>query len=653
MELETRRMNSVDAPISPIRILVVDDRPENFLVMEAVFSGTDYELVQALSGPEALEKVRGGDFAVILMDAQMPKMDGFETARRIRNDIKNHKIPIIFITAIDREQHYVHRAYEVGAIDFIFKPLDAYVLQSKVALLVELYRKDRQLKQSELRGRHDFLENALDASVAINEKQQVVFWNQQAEKIFGYTKAEALGQIMANLIVPLPMREAHRQGMAHFLKTGQGPILGRRIEVTALRKNGSEFPIELTISALASEDGWLFYSFIRDITNRRKKENLIRESERRFRLMADMAPVMIWVTGRDQHCTWCNQCWLDFTGRTLEQEKGTGWADGVHPEDLERCLEIYGKAFEERRDFTLEYRLRRHDGQYRWLLARGTPLYDENDEFSGYVGSCVDLHDQKEAQETLRRTHDELEHLVQERTIALTSANHELESFSYSVSHDLRTPLRAIAGFSQALEEDYGKVLDQEALHYLRRIRSGTERMANLIDDLLGLSRISRTPMSRQELDLSAMVKEVTEELRAEQPGRAVTFVIQPDVRAFADAGLCLVILENLLHNAWKYTSKHAEARIEFGFFEQDGEKIYFVRDDGAGFAMEYANRLFGAFQRLHTEEEFSGSGIGLATVRRVVHRHGGRIWAEAALEQGATFYWTLEPKEKLDAAAE
>jgi signal transduction histidine kinase len=224
----------------------------------------------------------------------------------------------------------------------------------------------------------------------------------------------------------------------------------------------------------------------------------------------------------------------------------------------------------------------------------------------------------------------------------LVAANAELESFSYSVSHDLRTPLRTIDGFSHALLEDCADDLDDNGKAHLNRIRAATQRMGSLIDDLLNLSRLSRTAMQTQTVDLSALARSIAADLSKEQSERRIELRIQDGLTATADPGLIRVALGNLLGNAWKFTSKRASAHIEFGQAAVKGTLAYFVRDDGAGFDPAYADRLFGAFQRLHGMTEFAGTGIGLATVQRIVHRHGGRIWAESAVDCGATFYFTL-----------
>lgn len=254
-----------------------------------------------------------------------------------------------------------------------------------------------------------------------------------------------------------------------------------------------------------------------------------------------------------------------------------------------------------------------------------------------------DVTERLEAEARILEMNARLEDLVRDRTQQLEAVNRELEAFSYSVSHDLRAPLRVIDGFSQALMEDYAGKLEGNGSHYLARIRATTQRMGLLIDDLLELARISRRSVKREPVDVSALVAEVVRELREKEPGREVAVHVQPDLSAAADRGLVKIALDNLLGNAWKFTSKTPAARIEVGGERRDGVDVFHVRDNGAGFEMQYANKLFGAFQRLHAESDFTGTGIGLATVQRIVTLHHGRIWAEGEPQRGAVFSFTLE----------
>ena len=249
----------------------------------------------------------------------------------------------------------------------------------------------------------------------------------------------------------------------------------------------------------------------------------------------------------------------------------------------------------------------------------------------------------------IQRYATELEQRVAERTreleqraAELLAANSELDAFAYSVSHDLRAPLRSIDGFSHVLLEDYAGKLDEAGRDSLNRVRAASQRMGSLIDDLLRLARVSRAEMHAEAVDVSAMARDIAAELQRATPARQVEFAISPGLEARGDARLLRVALENLLRNSWKYTAKQARPRIEVGCVEGNGERAFMVRDNGAGFDMQYADKLFGVFQRLHSAAEFEGTGVGLATVRRIISRHGGRIWAEGAVDQGATFYFTL-----------
>jgi signal transduction histidine kinase len=259
-----------------------------------------------------------------------------------------------------------------------------------------------------------------------------------------------------------------------------------------------------------------------------------------------------------------------------------------------------------------------------------------------FVIACFMCYLIEDRSRRLRTENAELERRVRERTAQLEAVNKELESFCYSVSHDLRAPLRAIDGFSMILQESYGDKLDVQAHKYLERVRAATQRMGHLIDDLLKLSRTARSEMRITTVNLSELVCTIAKDLEETAPKRKVTFSIAPDMIVNADANLMRVVLENLLGNAWKFSGKRVEARIGIGSTTNAGKTAYFVRDNGAGFDMKHADKLFGAFQRLHSVTAFDGTGVGLANVQRIILRHGGRVWAEAAVDQGATFYFTL-----------
>jgi PAS domain S-box-containing protein len=330
------------------------------------------------------------------------------------------------------------------------------------------------------------------------------------------------------------------------------------------------------------------------------------------------------------------------------------WLSFVHPDDLPAMRAALAKSFQDASPYAADFRITRRDGQLRWLSARANVVTDASGRPQRLVGITLDITESKLAAERIYALNASLEARVTERTMELSSANKELESFSYSVSHDLRAPLRTIDGFSMALLEDCGDRLDETCQGHLQRIRTAAQRMGTLIDDLLHLSRVTRAQLSARPFDLSAMVTDVVTELRATQPERHnVVCQIQSALFATGDPQLLRVAIENLVNNAWKFTSKRSDALIEFGTAQKNGETAFFVKDNGAGFDPAYADRLFGAFQRLHGAAEFPGTGVGLATVQRVIHRHGGRIWAESSLDRGATFFFTLPQSNPQEGSSE
>lgn len=434
-------------------------------------------------------------------------------------------------------------------------------------------------------------------------------------------------------------------------------------------------------AAISFENAALYARLEESIAGYQRAEAELRESQERYRQLFDSSPVSLWEE--------------DFSGirEALAALRASGIRDFQgyferHPEDVAGCAarvrildvneatiellgagdkrevlaklprlllgelsEVFRKILvalaEGRRALAREATIQALDG--RWLTVTVCAVVPPGHEgaLDRLLMSLLDITGLKRAEERVRQMNAELEQRVRDRTAELETSNKELQAFSYSVSHDLRSPLRSIDGFSQALLESYGRLLEGQGGEYLNKIRAASQRMAGLIDALLSLSRVTRAEMRRVRVDLSARAQSIAGELEARQPNRQVDFVIRPDVVATADPNLVHIVLMNLLENAWKFTSKHETARIEFGVLDpraesKRGSPVFFVRDDGAGFDPVHAAKLFGPFQRMHATSEFEGTGIGLATVQRIVQRHGGQVWAEAAVEKGASFFFTL-----------
>lgn len=390
----------------------------------------------------------------------------------------------------------------LGGLGLLFNLTAGLIIQKEIRKRTRVEEQFRSL-----------LEFTPDCIVIVNRKGEIVLVNSQTEKVFGYSRSELLQQSVEILI---PHRFHQRMEFFSHPRVCQ---MGLGPEFFALRKDGTEFPVEISLAPLETAEGRLVPCAIRDITARKQTEEALRRQ-----------------------------------AQEVERQRGE--------------------------------------------LARSN--------------------------------------------VELTAANKEIESFSYSVSHDLRAPLRSIDGFSVALLEDCADKLDAKGKEYLYRMRAATQRMGVLIDDLLDLARVTRVEMRRERVDLSTMAKSIITELASAHPERNAKIQIEQSLETTGDSHLLRIVLGNLLGNAWKFTSKRQTPRIEFGKTACNGTSAYFVRDDGAGFDSAYASRLFGAFQRLHDKSEFPGTGIGLATVQRIVHRHGGRIWAEGTVDRGATFYFTL-----------
>jgi PAS domain S-box-containing protein len=606
------------------------------------------------------------------------------------------------------------------------------------------------------------MEAALDAIVLMNHEGAIVDLNPAAQEIFGYSRADAVGRALADLIVPARLRDKHRAGLARYLAKGEATILGRRLELDALRSDGTEFPVELAVVRVETEGPPMFTGYIRDITERRRSADALRASEARFVHLSESGILGILLADTSGKAHEVNDAFVDLVGYSREElcadsfritaltppewneaqevarrqllssgvarpwEKEFIRKDGTRVPVLigvtqlspSECLCVVLDLTEQKKAEEAIRGLREKgeaDAKFKALLeaapdamvivddaARIVLINAQAETLFGYsreelLGNSVDtlvperhraVHPAHRARyfadakvrrmgaglalfgrrkngsefpveislsplhtkggllvsSAIRDISERMRVEAELRRAKETAeaASRELEAFSYSVAHDLRAPLRAVNGYSAALTEDLGDELGPEATDQLTRIGAAAGRMGHLIDALLELARTSRAELARERVSLSDEARAVLAHLAASEPERVVELVIADGLVVHGDPRLLRVLLENTLGNAWKFTSRRAAARVEVGLSEADGARAYFVRDNGAGFDMEYAAKLFAPFQRLHKASEFPGTGIGLATVQRIVQRHGGSCWAEGAVEEGATFFFTL-----------
>jgi PAS domain S-box-containing protein len=429
--------------------------------------------------------------------------------------------------------------------------------------------------------------------------------------------------------------------LSRFLQRGiSRPLLAlaETAKVISTRRDYSVRAIKFS----NDEVGAVTDSFNHMLTQIQERDAALRQNEERFRQLANAVPAFVWTCDASGATIYFNEPWYEYTGRTPADSLGFKWTQVMHPDDREAYVRTWHNAIQKGEAFEAEARFRRFDDEYRWFLSRAHPLRDMSGNLSTWFGNSIDIEEKKQAEEKINEMNAMLEQRVQERTGQLEASNRELEAFSYSVAHDLRAPLRSIDGFNQALLEDYGKDFPPDAQELMQRARQASQRMSQLIDDLLNLSRVARAEMRHQRISLSEIAQSIATELQKNEPHRKVAFHIEPGLFAMGDDRLLRLVLENLLGNSFKFTRDKPEAKIEFGSLRQDGKRVLFVRDNGAGFKMEYANKLFGPFQRLHAATEYPGTGIGLATVHRILMRHGGKIRPESKEGFGATFYFTL-----------
>jgi PAS domain S-box-containing protein len=555
-----------------------------------------------------------------------------------------------------------------GVLVIYSKTADAFT-PGEVAALTELAedlaygimsfraQAERDRAERELRRVADLqsaiLNNATYTVISTDEKGIITSINPAGERALGYTSDESVGKLMPTVFHD-PVEMAARAkifsrelgieiepGFEVFVARARHD-LPNEYEWMYVRKDGSRFPVWLSVSALRDSQRNVigFLGLANDITERKRAEEALHRSEQKFATIFHASPVALAVSEYG-------------TGRMVEiNEAMVRLAHASSRDELiTRTSLDFGFTLEARKKLleTLERFGHIDRAEIKAQRADGEPFVGEVSvspyELDGkryLLSNIVDITERYKAREEIQRLNKDLEARVAARTAELLAANQELETFNYSVSHDLRAPLRAVDGFSRFLQDEYSTQLNGEANSCLDRICEATARMDQLINGLLNLSQIGRATLRTVPVNLSALAADVAAELHGSEPKRAVRFTITPNLRVNGDPDLLRSVLQNLIGNAWKYTSKHDSAHIEFGAAQMGGKTVFQVRDNGAGFNPEYAGKLFTAFQRLHRADEFPGTGIGLMIVQKILQRHGGKIWAEGLEGKGATFYFTI-----------
>jgi PAS domain S-box-containing protein len=483
------------------------------------------------------------------------------------------------------------------------------------------------------------LESLVEGCVIIDNSGTILLVNTRAEQMFGYTKQELIGKPHA-ILIPEGFRKVHEEHESHFFTEPRIRPMGQLLDLAARRQDGSEFPVEISLSFVETINGVFVLAFVSDITLRKEYESSLQKSEELFRML---------VEGVKDYAIFM----LDTQGNVLSWNVGAEHLKGYRAEEItgkhfscfypeedragDKPANELKKAAADGRFEDEGWRVRK-DGSRFWANVIITTLREQNGTLRGFSKVTRDISERKMAEEKIEQLNTDLA----KRAAELEAANKDLEAFNYMAAHDLRIPLTHIDSYTQVVMELCGDRLDDQCKEYLKGVRDGTVTMSKLIDTLLTFAKMTHVEINREIIDLSIIATIIAGELRMTEPERKVTFNISEGLTVSGDNRLLRLVLLNLLGNAWKYTEKKEEAFIELGTTTVEGETAFYIRDNGPGFDMSDADKLFIPFQRLHGTAKFSGHGIGLSTVQRIVQRHGGRVWAEGALGKGATFYFTL-----------
>ena len=616
------------------RILIVEDEGIQALDMQRRLTALGYPVpVIASSGEEALQKTAVSRPDLVLMDIMLPgKIDGIMAAEKIR---AGFDIPVIYITAY-ADEDTLRRARITEPYGYIVKPFKERELYITIDIALYKSGMERKLRESE-RWWSTTLKSIGDAVIATDRSAVVTFMNAVAEDLMGWKLDDAFGRKLTDVfnIVNRDTRLPVENPVGKVLR--EGAIVGLANHTLLIARDGREIPIDDSAAPIKDGQGTItgVVLVFRDITERERAE-LEREKADKAVLRAkeewertfNTIPDLIAIVDKEHRVLRVNQAMADRLGRTPDQCIGATCHEAVHGLSCPPAFCPHALTCSDGREHVAEVHEAALGGHF---LVSMTPLSDDNGQLVGSIHVARNITERKRMEEELL-----------EKSKHLEAANKELESFSYSISHDLRAPLRGIDGYARMLSRSTNAKLDDEDRRRLQRIRDQVGVMGRLIDDLLAFSRLGRTALSPALIDMRELADEVWNDLCRINPDRCMKLGMGSLPAAYGDRTLIRQVLSNLLSNAVKFTKKKTGAAIEVGGSRMGNDCQYYVKDNGAGFDMRYYDKLFGVFQRLHGESEFEGTGVGLAIVQRIIHRHCGRVWAEGKVDDGACFYFTL-----------
>jgi PAS domain S-box-containing protein len=605
-------------------ILVVDDRKANLIALQSLLEKPGRIFLQSSNGQDALKIALNKVVDLIILDVQMPGMDGFEVAQILRSSKKTKDIPIIFASAEKTEHKSMLKGFEEGAIDYLFKPLDPQITEAKVSVLLKF-----QLQKKEMAEKNQSLEKS---ALLINNSADIIGIIDVPSFRF-----EDVNKAFTN-ILGYSLEEATGTSVALFLGTED------RAHVQSLLQSKKErLSFETKVYCKDRSIRWLHWNVVvknhkwfinaRDITEIKQVEKIrnylatvVKQSTDAIYIHDHEGRIISWNEGAEKIYGYSEREALDMKIWNIIPEL-------LQPESQAITDKIFGG---EKIQMLQTKRITKH-GKFVDVLFSASMITDSSSQHQSIAITERDITLQKVSDEKIRELNSDLKRNV----LQLEETNNELESFSYSVSHDLRSPLRAIDGNARILEEDYPDKLDDEGRSVIRKISNNVKKMETLISDLLEFAKIGKKSVRKLLVSQDTQVRNVIAEIGATFSHHA-TFTVHPLPDAYVDETLFNQVWMNLISNAVKYSSRKQNPHVEIGTTDIKDELTYFVKDNGAGFDMEYADKLFGTFQRLHHVSEFEGTGIGLAIVKRIITKHGGRIWAQAKIEEGATFYFTI-----------